>query len=122
MRQFKVIAALADLHIGVRHISAATLKKQLKKHFFKPLEDLAYLDGIFILGDVMHTIVSLNSDYAELFYWFIDKVYKIARKRGSTVVIVKGTISHDNDQLNNIKSYVKNDDGDRKSTRLNSSH
>ena len=59
----------------------------------------------------MHTIVSLNSDYAELFYWFIDKVYKIARKRGSTVVIVKGTISHDNDQLNNIKSYVKNDDG-----------
>lgn len=111
MRQFKVIVALADLHIGVRHISAATLKKQLKKHFFKPLEDLAYLDGIFILGDVMHTIVSLNSDYAELFYWFIDKVYKIARKRGSTVVIVKGTISHDNDQLNNIKSYVKNDDG-----------
>jgi len=111
VKEFKIIAALADLHIGVRHVTASSLKKQLKKHFFKPLEDMAYLDGIFILGDVMHTIVSLNSDYSELFYWFIDKVYKIARKRQAVVVIVKGTISHDNDQLNNIKSYIKNDDG-----------
>lgn len=111
MREFKIIAALADLHIGVRHVSAKSLKKQLKEHFFKPLNDIAHLDGIFILGDVMHTIVSLNSDYSELFYWFIDKVYKLARKRNAVVVIVKGTISHDNDQLNNIKSYVKNDDG-----------
>lgn len=111
MRNFKIIAALADLHIGTKHVSAESLRQQLKKHFFKVLDDMAYLDGIFILGDVMHTIVSLNSDYSELFYWFIDKIYKVARKRNAVVVIIKGTISHDNDQLNNIKSYVKNIDG-----------
>jgi len=111
MRDFKIIAALADLHIGVKHVSAKSLKKQLKKHFIQVLEDMKYLDGIFLLGDLMHTIVSLNSDYSELFHWFIDKVYKIAKKRGSVVVIVRGTISHDNDQLSNIKHYVNNDDG-----------
>ena len=110
LRDFKIIAAMADLHIGIKHISAATLKKQLKKHFFEVLDRMVYIDAIVIAGDVMHTIVSLNSDYSELFYWFIDKVYKMAKKKKATVIIIKGTISHDNDQLNNIKSYIKNDD------------
>lgn len=109
-RDFKIIAAIADIHIGVKRISADTLKRQLKKHFIKVLKDMKYLDGIFILGDIMHTIVSLNSDYAELFYWFIDQVYKIAKKRSASVIIIKGTMSHDNDQLNNIKHYQNNDD------------
>ena len=106
MREYKIIAALADLHIGVKHITANTLKKQLKKHFFEPLEQFSVLDGVFILGDLLHTVLSLNSDYSELFYWFITKLYNLAKKRNLVVVIIKGTISHDNDQLNNIKNYV----------------
>lgn len=111
MRDFKIFAAMADLHIGVKHIEAKELKKQLKKHFITPLKGMKYLDGIFICGDIMHTIVSLNSDYSELFHWFIDQIYKIAKSKGSTVIILKGTISHDNDQLSNLKSYINNDDG-----------
>ena len=41
---------------------------------------------------------------------FIDQVYKLARKKNSTVIIIKGTQSHDNDQLSNIRSYTLNDD------------
>lgn len=111
MRKFKVFAAIADIHIGIRHISAGTFRKQLKKHFINTLMDMKYLDGIFILGDILHTVVSLNSDYAETYLWFIDQVYKVAKKRGATVIIIKGTPSHDNDQLQNIKSYTHNDDG-----------
>lgn len=110
-RSFKIIAAIADVHIGIKSIRAEVIKKQLKKHFIKTLDEMKYLDGIFILGDVMHTIVSLNSEYAEVFNWFIDKVYKIAKKKNSTIIIIKGTLSHDNDQLNNIKHYQNNDDG-----------
>lgn len=110
-RDFKIFAAIADIHIGMKRIPADSLKKQLKEHFITVLKNMQYLDGIFILGDIMHTIVSLNSDYAELFYWFIDQVYKIAKKRDCVVVIIKGTMSHDNDQLNNIKHYQNNDDG-----------
>lgn len=111
MREFKVFAAISDIHIGIRHIEASDMKAQLKKHFFEVLDKMAYLDAIFITGDVMHTIVSLNSEYSELFYWFIDRVYRVARKRNASVIIIKGTMSHDNDQLNNIKNYVKNTDG-----------
>lgn len=111
MRPFKIFAAIADIHIGIRHIDAKTMKHQLKKHFINTLKDMKYLDGIFILGDILHTIVSLNSDYAEVYLWFIDQVYKVAKKKNSTVIIIRGTLSHDNDQLQNIKSYAHNDDG-----------
>lgn len=111
MREFKTFVALADLHIGVKHISASSMKKQLKEHCIKVLKDMRYLDGIFILGDILHTVVSLNSDYSEVYLWFIDQIYKVAKKKGSTVVIIKGTASHDNDQLWNIHSYINNDDG-----------
>ena len=110
-REFKIFAAIADIHIGVKHISAVSLKKQLKKHFIKVLKNMKHLDGIFICGDILHTIVSLNSDYAELYLWFIDQVYKVAKKQNAVVIIIKGTASHDNDQLQNIKSYIDNDDG-----------
>lgn len=111
MRDFKIFAALADLHIGNHRISASSMKKQIKDHCLKPLKDMKYLDGIFICGDILHTIVSLNSDYSELYLWFIDQIYKIAKKRHSTVIIIKGTPAHDNDQLTNIHSYMDNDDG-----------
>lgn len=111
MREFKIIAALADLHIGVKHVSAKSLKEQLKNHFFKPLEDMKYLDGIFLLGDLLHTVISLNTEHSELFHWFIDRVYRIAKKRGAVVIVIRGTLAHDSGQLDNIKHYMKNDDG-----------
>lgn len=111
-REFKIFVAIADIHIGLKHISAKSMKEQLKKNFIEPIKTMKYLDGIFILGDLLHTIISMNSDYAEVMQWFIDKVYKEARRRKDCVVLVlKGTISHDNDQLNNIKHYQLNDDG-----------
>ena len=110
MRDFKIFICLADLHIGNKNVSAKDMKKQLKEYLFKIVKNYKYLDGIFILGDILHTIVSLNSDYSELYLWFIDQVYKLARKKKATVIIIKGTHSHDNDQLSNIKSYILNDD------------
>ena len=102
---------MADLHIGLKRISADSLKDQLKKHFFKPLNEIYQLDAVLILGDILHTIISLNTEYSELFNWFISKLYRFGQKRKCPIVIVKGTLSHDNDQLNNIKHYQYNDDG-----------
>lgn len=111
MREYKIIAALADLHIGIRHISAKTLKNQLRKHFLEVLNNLKELDAIFLLGDMLHTVISLDSDYSELFHWFINKVYKIAKKHGASVIVIRGTQAHDASQLDNIKYLQKNDDG-----------
>jgi len=112
MRDFKVFVSLADLHFGVKHVSAASMRDQLKEHFFKTVDRMPYLDGIFILGDTLHTTTtSLNSDYSELFMWFASKIYKLARKRNATVIWIAGTLSHDGQQLSTIKHYVNNDDG-----------
>lgn len=110
MREYKIIAVISDIHIGRSSISPKSFKQQLKKNFLDVISKFYVLDGIFITGDILHTIISLNSEYAEIFYWFIDQIYKIARKKNAVVIIVKGTPSHDNDQLNNIKSYQNNDD------------
>ena len=111
MRQYKIFAAIADVHIGIKHISAKEMKRQLKKNFFDVLKSFPVLDGIFVCGDISHTILSLNSDNAEVYLWFVDQIYKIARAKQSTVIIVKGTLSHDVEQLANVRHYVKNDDG-----------
>ena len=72
---------------------------------------MKYLDGIFITGDVSHDILSLNSEYSNLYLWFFNKVYKIAKKKYATVIVVKGTASHENNQLKNIKYLENNDEG-----------
>ena len=111
MENYKIIAVIADIHIGRQTISADTFRKQLKAHFIDVLKNMNPLHGIFICGDILHTILSLNSENSEVFYWFINQVYKVARKKGATVIIIKGTPGHDNLQLQNIKSYQNNDDG-----------
>ena len=73
---------------------------------------MLYCDGIFICGDILHTILSLNSEYSEVFHWFINQIYKIAKKKHCVVIIIRGTQGHDGTiQLNTIKSYQNNDDG-----------
>lgn len=110
-REFKIAVVISDIHIGRQTISAESFKHQLNENFLKVIKDMKYLDGIFITGDMTHTIISLNSEYAEVFHWFVNKIYKLAKKKHATVVIVKGTHSHDVDQLNTIKQFQQNDDG-----------
>ena len=109
-RKYKICVALADIHIGVKHITAQNIKEQLKKNFFNVVEKFPVLDGIFILGDTLHSPISLNSDYSSVYMWFANKIYKLARKKGATVVWILGTRAHDGQQLDNIKGFVDNDD------------
>lgn len=110
MRKFKIFTVIADIHIGKKHVSAETLKKSLKKYYIEPMQTMKYLDAIFVAGDILDAVLSMNSDYAEVFNWLASKLYSIAKKRKCPCIIIKGTRSHDNEQLNNIKHYQVNDD------------
>lgn len=104
-RDFKIIAAIADIHIGNKAIAWSEYKYQLKNGIIKKLEDMAFLDGIVICGDTLHYQISMNSEYANVFQWFIGKIIKIAKKKDAFVRIIKGTKSHDLDQLETIRHY-----------------
>ena len=104
-REFKVIAAIADVHIGNKAISWKEYKHQLKKGVIEKLEQMTFLDMIVLCGDTLHCQISMNSDYSSVFFWFIGKVVKIAKKKNAAVRVIKGTRSHDLDQLDTIKFY-----------------
>ena len=114
MNDFKVIATIADVHIGNKSISWKEYKYQIKKGIIEWLERMAYLDMIVLCGDTLHCQISMNSDYASVFFWFIDKLVKIAKKKNAVIRIIKGTRSHDLDQLDTIKVYENDPDVDLK--------
>ena len=104
-RDFKVIACIADVHIGNKAISWKEYKYQLKKGIIEKLKCINFLDGIVICGDTTHYQISLNSEYANVFQWFISSIVKIAMEHNAFIRIIKGTKSHDLDQLENLRHY-----------------
>ena len=80
-KKFNIIAAIADVHIGNKSISWKEYKYQLKKGVIEKLQSLCFLDMIVICGDTLHCQISMNSEYAEVFFWFIDKLVKIAKEK-----------------------------------------
>jgi hypothetical protein len=91
--------------LGVKAIPAEDLKHRLYERFIKPIRAMAILDYITINGDVADLAFSFNSKYAEVYIWLFDTVIEIAQTKGAVVIVVKGTISHDNDQMDNVKHY-----------------
>ena len=113
-RDFKIIAAIADIHIGNKAIAWSEYKYQIKHGIVDKLDNMAFLDGIVICGDTLHYQISMNSEYANVFQWFISKIIKIAKKKNAFIRIIKGTKSHDLDQLETIRHYEDNFDVDFK--------
>lgn len=114
MNDFKVIAAIADVHIGNKAISWKEYKYQIKNGIINKLEQMAFLDGIVVCGDTLHYQISLNSEYANVFQWFVSKIVKIAKKKNAFIRFIKGTRSHDLDQLETIRQYESDFDVDFK--------
>lgn len=114
-RKFKVIASMADLHIGHFSLSAEELNNQLELAIIKPLKNIAYLDALIIAGDLLHKIISLNSKYSGVLQWFISELIIIARKHGyqnlkkCSIRILQGTKTHDENQLQMLK-YLEKDE------------
>lgn len=103
--QIRVSAHIADIHLGVRAISGEDFKKQLYEVFLKPISELSILDLITVNGDVAHLALSFNSVLSEVYIWFFDQIVKIANQKDAAIIVIQGTLSHDCDQLANVKHY-----------------
>lgn len=95
---------IADIHFGA--FDPQLQYTLLKNNFIKQIAEYPVLDYIVIAGDLYDHKMMANSAgimYASL---FIDDVVSIAREKGSTVILIHGTFSHDANQLVNHYHYL----------------
>lgn len=99
------IAVIADIHWD-----ALEPKKQYHElQFFNAfLERIDKLDLLVIAGDVFDTKILLNSRTSLKALQWMSEVVDICKRRNCKIRIIKGTNSHDNNQLDAFNGY---DDG-----------
>jgi hypothetical protein len=99
-----IIASIADIHMGV--IDPKTQYDILKEQYLNIISELPKLDIIAIDGDLYDHKIMANSAAAMYGSLLISDIVNIARIKNSTVVLIVGTKSHDNDTLRLYYSYV----------------
>ena len=96
-RDFFIEAHIADIHFG-----ALNPRKQyqiLKEQFVEKLYKLPILDIVSVNGDVFHHKFMANAEAVSLACHFISDLIELCAVKGSTLIIISGTYSHDADQI-----------------------
>lgn len=97
------IACIADIHFGAQTSMTDLLYKNLHKYFIDILKTKKP-DIIVIAGDYFHTKLSVTSVEAQLAINFIRELKDSFPM--STILILRGTESHDMNQLNVFSSLI----------------
>lgn len=97
------IASIADIHFGKKS-SPAALYTELKEEFIPVLKKFKP-DIIEIAGDLYDSRQTMNSEAAIYCNMFISDIHEFT-KTGTTVVIVHGTLGHDNNQIDSYTHYL----------------
>ena len=100
------IIDIADAHWGA--IPASRLNKEFQIIF--DFIDRCYMKGlkihlVNILGDWFNSKINMNSKTARYLMENITRLKEYSKKYGFKIVIIKGTLSHDNDQLDVLDIY-----------------
>lgn len=103
-----ITATIADIHFNA--IKPDKIFEQLDYIFLEYLRNNK-VDLVVIAGDFYHSIISLNSFAAKLSMEFMNNLISVAKKSGINFIrIIKGTSSHDNNQLENFRIFEKQND------------
>lgn len=106
------IATLADLHWNA--VSPEKMYHQLQDIFLTYIKKHP-VNMVVIAGDYYDSIISLNSKSAKLSMLFMTNLMNVAKETGvQWIRIIKGTSSHDNNQLENLKVFENDDQIDFK--------
>lgn len=99
------IAAIADIHWDA--LEPRKLYHELQ--FFNAfIERVKHLDLVVIAGDIFDTKILLNSKTSLKAIQWMNELVSICKGRNCKIRIIKGTNSHDNNQLDAFNGY---DDG-----------
>ena len=102
MRGTFVEAHIADIHFGA--LDPSVQYKLLHEQFISKITDIP-LDIISINGDLFDKKFMANSDVITYATKFIADLVEICKMKGSTLILIEGTESHDAHQLNSFYHY-----------------
>lgn len=96
---------LADLHNAA--FDASIWYEELDKGVLTDMENADNIDFVIIAGDYFHKKISANSDDATKAFQFLTRLMQICHRFDAKLRIIKGTESHDNQQLDMLESIQK---------------
>lgn len=99
------VTVIADIHIGKK--DDKRLWKELQEVFIPTIND--DLDLLVISGDLFDRVIKLNEAASNYVFKFIDQLVILSKIHNFKIRIVKGTKSHDFNQLNNFQAYEVDD-------------
>ena len=103
MQNSFTVATIADLHLNAFKVN--DIYNEIQNCLFKYLNENK-VDMIVFAGDFYDSIISHNSRPAQLSMLIIKTILSIAKNKGIRYIrIIKGTDSHDNNQLSNFKIF-----------------
>lgn len=95
----------SDLHIGHRRVRAEILYDGLTTEFYPQITDEC--SGIFFAGDFYDRLINLDADSAYFSSMIIHDLFKLARKHKCFLRVLRGTLSHDKNQLQQFNAISK---------------
>ncbi len=106
---------IVSAHISDIHFPVMEPKKQydiLCEQFIYKLQLLQQLDLVCINGDLFDHKVMTSSDATYYASLFIAKLVELCKEKSATLIILQGTISHDNNQIKMYYHYMERMDVD----------
>ena len=106
---------IVSAHISDIHFPVMDPRKQydiLCKQFIDRLRQLQQLDLVCINGDLFDHKVMTSSDATYYASLFIAKLVELCKEKHATLIILQGTISHDNNQIKLYYHYMEQTDVD----------
>jgi hypothetical protein len=105
MKGGDILSIITSAHIGDIHFGAGDsndLITELNHYFLKPCNKMPKLDNIFIEGDTYNHELSHNSRAVYNLMKFNESLESLAYKKNANLIYLKGTKSHDHNQLDNL--------------------
>ena len=106
---------LTSIHISDLHFPVMDPKKQydiLEEQFLQKVETVPHLDLICVDGDLYDHKVMTSSDATLYASMFVARLVDICKEKNATLILLQGTISHDNNQLKIYYHYMQRKDVD----------
>lgn len=98
---------ISDIHFG--RFNPKIQRDILYEQFIQPITTINF-DAIIISGDLFDHKMYAENDAIMYAIQFVQTLHQLCASKGAKLIIVKGTPSHDSDQLKMFYHYLGNED------------